>query len=88
MTRPQDVLGRVQCPAAHIGIIWLRDLQARVVADYAGGTITLQQRQCDGGRITRPMSEYDSHPGDLRDWVRHVRQEASGVRPRRRLGGG
>lgn len=63
--------------APRLSAVWLPGLQARVVADYAEGTITVQQPSRHGGTLTRPMAEYDDFDGDMADWIAHLREAAA-----------
>ena len=57
----------------HLSVVWMQDIEARVVMYYGKNIIEVQQPNRLGGAQYHNMAEYDDYEGNLREWVKHLR---------------
>lgn len=58
----------------HISVAHIDDLHCRVVMDFENETVTIQQPRHFGGKQVFDMDAYTIFEGDIRDFVKHIRE--------------
>ena len=53
-----------------LSVVWID--QWRVVVDWEAETVTIFRPRRDGGRLSRPLAEFDEFDGDFGQWIRSL----------------
>lgn len=66
---------RIYHPSPDITVVFMDDISAKVDIYWTPDKVVIKQPNYMGGRIEKPLSEYDNFGGDLRTWVLSLREQ-------------
>ncbi len=70
---------RIYTPYSNVTVIFLDDIACKADIYWDDDLVRIKQPGYLGGRMERPLTEYDNFEGNFREWILSLRENRNAV---------